>query len=75
MGIKAWFRIVWRDGWKYFILSFIDVQGNYFTVLAYGYTNILSAQLINFWAIVVVVLLSFFFLKVRYRPFQIVGIL
>ncbi|KAM0277479.1 hypothetical protein ACHAQH_005757 [Verticillium albo-atrum] len=75
MGIKAWFRIVWRDGWKYFILSFLDVQGNYFTVLAYRYTNILSAQLINFWAIVVVVLLSFFFLKVRYRPFQIIGIL
>lgn len=68
-------RIWLRDGWKYFILSFLDVEGNYFTVLAYRYTNLLSAQLINFWAIVVVVLLSFFFLKVRYRPFQVVGIL
>ncbi|KAM0323712.1 hypothetical protein ACHAQA_008649 [Verticillium albo-atrum] len=75
MGLKAWLRVAWRDGWKYFILSFLDVQGNYFTVLAYGYTNILSAQLINFWAIVVVVLLSFFLLKVRYRLFQILGIL
>lgn len=68
-------RIWLKDGWKYLILSFLDVEGNYFTVLAYRYTNILSAQLINFWAIVVVVLLSFFVLKVRYRPFQIVGIL
>jgi solute carrier family 35 protein F1/2 len=32
-------------------------------------------QLINFWAIVVVVILSFLFLKVRYNIFQIIGIL
>ena len=58
-----------------FILSFFDVQGNYFTVLAYRYTTILSAQLINFWAIVLVVLLSSVLLHVRYHPLQIVGIL
>lgn len=58
-----------------FILSFFDVQGNYFTVLAYRYTTILSAQLINFWAIVIVVMISFTFLHVRYQPTQIVGIL
>jgi solute carrier family 35 protein F1/2 len=34
----------------------------------------LSAQLINFWAIVVVVVLSFIFLKVRYHITQIAGI-
>jgi solute carrier family 35, member F1/2 len=67
--------IILRDGWKYFILSFLDVQGNYFTVLAYDYTNILSAQLLNFWSIVCVVIISFCFLHVRYRPFQILGIL
>lgn len=74
-GPRQWLRIVWRDGWKYFILSFFDVEGNYFTVLAYRYTNILSAQLLNFWAIVCVVILSFFFLRVRYKIFQIAGIL
>jgi solute carrier family 35 protein F1/2 len=74
-GARKWFDIVLRDGWKYFILSFLDVEGNYFTVLAYNSTNILSAQLINFWAIVCVVVLSFFFLKVRYRLLQILGIL
>ena len=57
-----------------FILSFLDVQGNYFTVLAYRYTTILSAQLINFWAIVLVVALSFTFLRVRYHWTQILGI-
>ena len=35
------------------ILAFLDVEGNYFTVLGFRYTTILSAQLINFWAIVV----------------------
>ncbi|KAL2134592.1 hypothetical protein VTI74DRAFT_11415 [Chaetomium olivicolor] len=74
-GFRAWWRIVLRDGWKYFILSFLDVEGNYFTVLAYGYTNILSAQLINFWSIVCVVTLSFLVLRVRYRWLQIAGIL
>ncbi|KAK6221898.1 hypothetical protein LQW54_001118 [Pestalotiopsis sp. IQ-011] len=67
--------IILRDGWKYFILSFLDVLGNYFTVLAYRYTNLLSAQLLNFWSIVCVVIISFCLLKVRYKIFQIIGIL
>lgn len=64
-----------KDGWKYIILSFLDVQGNYFTVLAYRYTTILSAQLINFFAIVTVVIISFIFLRVRYHITQVAGIL
>lgn len=48
---------------------------NYFVVLAYRYTNILSAQLIGFWAIVIVVTLSFLLLGVRYHWSQLVGIL
>ncbi|KKY25619.1 hypothetical protein UCRPC4_g01690 [Phaeomoniella chlamydospora] len=73
-GIKGWARMVMKDGWKYIILAFCDVEGNYFTVLAYRYTTILSAQLINFWAIVVVVVISFTFLGVRYHWAQILGI-
>lgn len=57
------------------ILSFCDVEGNYFMVLAYQYTTMMSAQLINFWAIVIVVLASFIFLRVRYHISQIIGIL
>lgn len=74
-GIKRWVRLVYRDGWKYIILAFCDVEGNYFIVKAYQYTTMLSAQLINFWAIVVVVVLSFLFLRVRYHITQILGIL
>ncbi|OQD74418.1 hypothetical protein PENDEC_c011G04154 [Penicillium decumbens] len=74
-GFKGWLRVCYRDGWKYIILAFCDVEGNYFVVLAYEYTTMLSAQLINFWAIVVVVVVSFLFLKVRYHITQIVGII
>ncbi|EAW12842.1 DUF914 domain membrane protein [Aspergillus clavatus NRRL 1] len=74
-GFKGWLRMVWRDGWKYIILAFCDVEGNYFVVLAYRYTTMLSAQLINFWAIAVVVVVSFLFLGVRYHITQILGIL
>jgi solute carrier family 35 protein F1/2 len=37
-GFKRFLGILKVDGWKYIILSFMDVQGNYFTVLAYRYT-------------------------------------
>jgi solute carrier family 35 protein F1/2 len=74
-GFKGWCKLIYKDGWRYFILAFCDVEGNYFTVLAYRYTTILSAQLINFWAIAVVVLISLIFLKVRYHIAQYAGIL
>ncbi|KAK0392878.1 hypothetical protein NLU13_2372 [Sarocladium strictum] len=73
-GVGGWWSTVRVHGWEYIIMAFLDVLGNYFTVLAYRYTNILSAQLINFWAIAVVVIASFLLLKVRYKIFQIVGI-
>ncbi|MCJ1473941.1 hypothetical protein MMC13_002597 [Lambiella insularis] len=47
---------------------------DFYIVLVLGYTTILSAELINFWAISVVVIVSFLFLKVRYHPAQIIGI-
>lgn len=74
-GFKGWLRLMYKDGWRFFILAFCDVEGNYFTVLAYRYTTILSAQLINFWAIAVVVFISLIFLKVRYHIAQYAGIL
>ncbi|PHH81798.1 hypothetical protein CDD82_7840 [Ophiocordyceps australis] len=74
-GPRAWYKAARADGWRYLIMAFLDVEGNYFTVLAYQYTTILSAQLLNFWSIVVVVSTSFLFLRVRYRWCQFVGIL
>jgi solute carrier family 35, member F1/2 len=37
-GVKKYLKLLLVDGWKYIILSFMDVEGNYFTVLAYRYT-------------------------------------
>ncbi|KAI9649288.1 hypothetical protein NHQ30_001860 [Ciborinia camelliae] len=74
-GWRDYLKLLWVDGWKYVILSFMDVEGNYFTVLAYRWTNVLSAQLLNFWSIVCVVIVSFIFLKVRYKWLQVIAIL
>lgn len=75
VGPKGYWEMLRTRSWKYFILSFLDVEGNYFVVLAFRYTTVISAQLINFWAIVAVVILSFSFLRVRYHWTQVVGIL
>ena len=37
-GFMGWIRLMLKDGWKYIILAFLDVEGNYFFVLAYRYT-------------------------------------
>ncbi|KOS16866.1 putative solute carrier family 35 member [Escovopsis weberi] len=74
-GPRAWCAVARADGWRYLLMAFLDVEGNYFTVLAYRYTNILSAQLLNFWSIVCVVILSFAILRVRYKIPQVAGIL
>ncbi|KAB8295977.1 hypothetical protein EYC80_008794 [Monilinia laxa] len=74
-GWRDYFKLLLVDGWKYVILSFMDVEGNYFTVLAYRWTNVLSAQLLNFWSIVCVVIVSFIFLRVRYKWLQVIAIL
>ncbi|KAI3070606.1 hypothetical protein CBS147353_6741 [Aspergillus niger] len=74
-GLKGWTRVVLQHGWKYIILAFCDVEGNYFIVLAYRHTTMLSAQLINFWAIAVVLIVSFTILRVRYHITQVLGIM
>jgi len=74
-GLAKYYQMLKEHAWKYMILAFFDVIGNYFAVLSYRYTTILSQQLFNFWSIAVVVAVSFLFLKVRYHWAQIIGIL
>jgi solute carrier family 35 protein F1/2 len=45
------------------------------TTHCFRFTTILSAQLLNFWSIICVVIVSFIFLHVRYKIPQILGIL
>ncbi|KAK7530281.1 uncharacterized protein J3D65DRAFT_607350 [Phyllosticta citribraziliensis] len=75
LGWREWARgVILKDGWRYILLSFLDVEGNYFTVLGYRYATILSLQLINFCAILSVVVLSTLLLRVRYHVAQYAGI-
>lgn len=74
-GFKKYGTILYSQGWKVFLLACADVQGNYFIVKAYNYTNLLSAALLDNLSIVFVVILSFCFLKVRYHWTQLTGIL
>ncbi|KAL1639844.1 hypothetical protein SLS58_007588 [Diplodia intermedia] len=74
-GWRGYGAMLVKDGWRYFILAFLDVEGNYFVVLGYRYATILSLQLINFFAIVVVVAVSLVCLRVRYHLTQYLGIL
>ncbi|OJJ95276.1 hypothetical protein ASPACDRAFT_127292 [Aspergillus aculeatus ATCC 16872] len=73
-GLQGWTQSFLSRGWKYLLLSLFDVQGNYFLVLAYRNTTLLSAQLINFWAIAIVVLISSTILGVHYHRPQLLGI-
>jgi solute carrier family 35 protein F1/2 len=73
-GIKGWLLQFWRRGIFYFVLGFIDVEGNYFVVKSYQYTSLLSAMLLDCWSTPVCMLLSFIFLKVRYRWVQYLGV-
>ncbi|RAK74268.1 DUF914 domain membrane protein, partial [Aspergillus fijiensis CBS 313.89] len=73
-GLQGWTQSFLSRGWKYLLLSLFDVEGNYFLVLAYRNTTLLSAQLINFWAIAIVVLISSTVLGVHYHRPQLLGI-
>lgn len=73
-GFKKWCRLIYKDCWRYFILSFLDVEGNYFMVLAYRYTSLLSAELFSFWTIIVIVIISSIFLRIRYHITQYLGV-
>lgn len=55
-------------------MGFIDVEGNYFVVKSYQYTSLLSAMLLDCWSTPVCMILSYFFLKVKYRWVQYLGV-
>jgi solute carrier family 35 protein F1/2 len=73
-GLKGWLLQFWRRGIYYFVLGFIDVEGNYFVVKSYQYTSLLSAMLLDCWSTPVCMILSYFFLKVKYRWVQYLGV-
>ncbi|KPI89819.1 hypothetical protein ABL78_1082 [Leptomonas seymouri] len=59
--------------WKYAILAFVDLEANYVVVLAYQYTNMMSAQLLGCFTVPCVLVLSFFILRMRFALTHIAG--
>ncbi|CED82884.1 Predicted membrane protein [Phaffia rhodozyma] len=73
-GVKGWFTLLYKDGWKYALLGACDMEGNFLVVKAYQYTNLLSCMLLDAWAIPVCMFFTFVFMKTRFRWAQIIGI-
>ncbi|XP_029352559.1 solute carrier family 35 member F1 [Echeneis naucrates] len=65
--------ILKKRWWKYMILGLIDIEANYLVLKAYQYTTLSSVQLLDCFVIPVVLLLSWFFLLVRYKAAHFAG--
>ncbi|KAJ0872111.1 putative solute carrier family 35 member SLC35F1/F2/F6 [Helianthus annuus] len=61
--------------WYYYLLlGLVDVEANYLVVKAYQYTSITSIMLLDCWSIPSVILLTWLFLKTKYRYKKIAGV-
>lgn len=66
--------MVYKDGWKYFILAAADVEGNFLVVKAYQNTNLLSCMLLDSWAIPVCMFFTWLYLRTKFHWSQYLGI-
>lgn len=73
-GRRNLLHIIKHHSWKYFLLSLGDVEGNYFVVKSFQYTNLSSIRFIETFSIPTVLLLSRHFLKVRFRSNHVMGV-
>uniref|UniRef100_A0A3B4BT02 Solute carrier family 35 member F2 n=1 Tax=Pygocentrus nattereri TaxID=42514 RepID=A0A3B4BT02_PYGNA len=67
-------QILKKKWWKYILLGLADVEANYAVVKAYQYTTLTSVQLLDCFIIPVLMILSWFFLKARYRIIHYVAV-
>ncbi|XP_069825860.1 solute carrier family 35 member F2 isoform X2 [Dendropsophus ebraccatus] len=66
-GENGLLHILRNKWWKYLLLAIVDVEANYSIVKAYQFTTITSVQLLDCVGIPVLMLLSWFILRSRYR--------
>ncbi|KAG7025286.1 Solute carrier family 35 member F1 [Cucurbita argyrosperma subsp. argyrosperma] len=61
--------------WYFYVpLGLVDVEANYLVVKAYQYTSLTSVMLLDCWTIPCVMLLTWLFLKTKYRFRKIAGV-
>ncbi|CAL8268122.1 unnamed protein product [Merluccius merluccius] len=73
-GGENFFQILKTKWWKYLLMGLTDVQANYAVVKAYQFTTLTSIQLLDCFVIPVLMVLSWFLLKTRYRPVHFVAV-
>ncbi|XP_057685104.1 solute carrier family 35 member F2-like [Corythoichthys intestinalis] len=73
-GSGSVYQIGRRRWLQYFLLGLVDVEANYAVVKAYQYTTLTSVQLLDCFVIPVVMVLSRWLLKARYRPIHYVAV-
>ncbi|KAI0220184.1 hypothetical protein L0F63_006724 [Massospora cicadina] len=73
-GAAGHLMVLRERGLYYLVLALVDVEANYFIVKGFANTSFLSAMLINACSAPCVVLLSFLFLKSRYRWTHLLGV-
>ncbi|XP_058685522.1 solute carrier family 35 member F2 [Poecile atricapillus] len=66
-GSDSLWQILKQRWWKYIFLGLADVEANYVMVKAYQYTTLTSVQLLDCFGIPVLMALSWFILRARYR--------
>ncbi|NXR48901.1 S35F2 protein, partial [Hippolais icterina] len=66
-GSDSLWQILKQRWWKYIFLALVDVEANYLMVKAYQYTTLTSVQLLDCFGIPVLMALSWFILRARYR--------
>uniref|UniRef100_A0A8C0F4I2 Solute carrier family 35 member F2 n=1 Tax=Bubo bubo TaxID=30461 RepID=A0A8C0F4I2_BUBBB len=66
-GSDSLWQILKQRWWKYLFLGLADVEANYMIVKAYQYTTLTSVQLLDCFGIPVLMALSWFILRARYR--------
>lgn len=66
-GDRNLLHVLKANWWKYLVMGLADVEANYTVVKAYQFTTLTSIQLLDCFVIPVLMLLSWFLLKTRYR--------
>ncbi|XP_028838359.1 solute carrier family 35 member F2-like isoform X2 [Denticeps clupeoides] len=73
-GDESIFGVLKSKWWKYGLMAFTDVEANYTVVKAYQFTTLTSIQLLDCFVIPVLMVISWIFLKTRYRPMHFVSV-
>ncbi|NXD22038.1 S35F2 protein, partial [Spelaeornis formosus] len=73
-GIDSLWQIMKQRWWKYIFLGLADVEANYVIVKAYQYTTLTSVQLLDCFGIPLLMALSWFILRARYRLIHFIAV-